>query len=40
MKLIESVFFSDFGVEITVTDERKEVSRMWENAYLSIKKFL
>ena len=31
------LFLSTFGVEIDVKNERKRVSRMWENAYLSIK---
>ena len=29
--------FISFGVELAVQMERKGVSRMWENAYLSIK---
>ena len=31
------LFLSTFGFEIDVKNERKRVSRMWENAYLSIK---
>ena len=31
------LFLSVFGVEIAVKNERKRVSRTWENAYLSIK---
>ena len=31
------LFLSTFGVKIDVKNERKRVSRMWENAYLSIK---
>ena len=30
-------FLSAFGVEAAVKNERKRVTRMWENAYLSIK---
>ena len=36
LKLIDVLFFS-FGVELAVINERKGISRMWENAYLSIK---
>ena len=41
LKLIEVqynvLFSSAFGVELDVKNERKRVSRNWENAYLSIK---
>ena len=41
LKLIEVqcniIFLSDLGVEKAVKNERKRVSRMWKNAYLSIK---
>ena len=31
------LFPSAFGIELAVKNERKRVSKMWENAYLSIK---
>ena len=31
------LFLSTFGVEVDVKNWRKRISRMWENAFLSIK---